>query len=94
MKKLILNFYLFVIFALVIQAVYVVFSSNSTITDSLKVKAIQAQNVALTNELNVLEDKITMGQALSHLTSQPTHQALVSIDRRQLVTGQTFASRQ
>ena len=92
MKKLIFNFYLLVILALIAQAIFVVFTSNTTIADSLKVKKIQAENQQINDRLSVLEDKITQSQAINHLTGQAVNQDFVSIDKRQLVAKQTLAS--
>ncbi len=92
MKKIVYNLCFLIVLGLVAQAIFVVFSSNTTITASLKVKKIQAENYQLQQNISILEDKITAQQAINNLSLQADGQDYVDIDKREVIIAPILAN--
>jgi len=93
MKKIIINFYLITVLALIAQAIFVVSSGNLTIADSLQVKQLQAENSKLTEEIAVLEGKIVQAQTVKTATANLENNEFVSIDNRETITNKMLAAK-
>lgn len=92
MQKLIINYYLLAILGLIAQAIFVVFSSNVSIATNLEIKTFQAENQAMTDQIRVLQDKISSNNSSYNLISQAEFSNYVPITSRTLVSPRSLAS--
>lgn len=92
MNKIIANYYLFVILALVVQAIFVVFSGNISIADTLATKTIQAENQVISDRIRVLEDKISEHTSSYSLNAQANLEGYQPIAERLTIASDHVAS--
>lgn len=92
MQKLIVNYYIFAVLGLMMQAVFVVFSSNISIATNLEIKTLQAQNQTVNDKIRILQDKISSNNSSYNLTSQAEFADYVPIAKRTSVNLRSLAS--
>lgn len=92
MKRLVANYYLFVMLGLIAQALFVVFSGNVSIASNLQLKKLQAENDAIDVRISLLQDQISSNNSSYNLTSQTEFTDYAPIADRTVVHSQSVAS--